>query len=315
MRPVAALGRCHRHTDAALRFARAFVPAVVALALIALVLSAGRAAAVRAPAAAQAGECTPGGDWGTPRADLAAEVIGLVNAHRAKTGRGALGVSPSLTRSAIWKARHMAKYGYFDHNDPAPPAARGFGQRLAACGYTWGGGENIAYGYRTPAWVMNGWLTSPGHRANIENASYRAIGVGVAANGSGTLFWVQNFGSHADAASPPSARAHRHRARTTKTIRLRVRDLTRRRPHAGRSFARRFAVYRRDGRRLTAGRIRCRASIGGRRLHVVSRRFRRGLATCAWRLPGTSRGKTMRAVVRIRHQRLRVTRVVKRRVL
>ena len=73
----------------------------------------------------------------------------------------------------------MAYYGYMQHDDPAPPIARLWYQRVQACGYAGSGmGENIAYGYPTPQDVMNGWLNSPGHKANIENASYRAIGVG-----------------------------------------------------------------------------------------------------------------------------------------
>ena len=66
-------------------------------------------------------------------------------------------------------------------------------------------GENIAYGYPTPQDVMTGWLNSPGHKANIENASYRAIGIGAAGS---TVFWAQDFGTtddyrRRDAAAPP----------------------------------------------------------------------------------------------------------------
>ena len=77
-----------------------------------------------------------------------------------------------LTNSAIWKSRHMAYYRYMAHNDPAPPVARGVGDRLLVCGYpanSAGWGENIAYGYSSAAAVMQGWLNSSGHRANLEN--------------------------------------------------------------------------------------------------------------------------------------------------
>lgn len=66
---------------------------------------------------------------------------------------------------------------------------------MEACGVTAGWGENIAYGYSTASAVMNGWLNSSGHRANIERSTFRAIGVGAAANGSGTLYWAQAFGT------------------------------------------------------------------------------------------------------------------------
>ena len=51
-------------------------------------------------------------------------------------------------------------------------------------------GENIAYGYRTPQAVVNGWMNSSGHRANILNASYTKIGVGYVASGN---YWTQMF--------------------------------------------------------------------------------------------------------------------------
>jgi uncharacterized protein YkwD len=153
---------------------------------------------------AAVGDCTAGSNWGTVRSDLAAQVVSLVNQHRAGLGLGALAESPTLTAAAVWKARHMAFYGYLSHNDPAPPVARSVADRLAACGYTSAGwGENIAYGQPSAASVMQAWLGSPGHRANIERSSFRAIGVGVATAASGTPYWAQAFGAVADAGAPP----------------------------------------------------------------------------------------------------------------
>ena len=103
-------------------------------------------------------------------------------------------------------AAHGRLLVYMQHDDPAPPVARTVSDRLAACGYPIGSvgwGENIAYGYATPADVMNAWLNSPGHRANIENASYRAIGVGVARNAAGIYYWTQDFGTLLDSGSTP----------------------------------------------------------------------------------------------------------------
>lgn len=156
-------------------------------------------------AAVAAGDCAPRTTWPQSQPQLAAEVVQLVNAHRASRGLAPLAVSTNLTRSADWKARHMAAYRYLAHNDPAPPVARTVGQRLAACGYgggTWG--ENIAYGYRSPPEVVSAWLRSSGHRANIENRSFTAIGVGVAATADGTLFWAQSFGVGTGTATPPA---------------------------------------------------------------------------------------------------------------
>ena len=66
---------------------------------------------------------------------------------------------------------------------------------MAACGYPGVEvGENIAAGYRSPASVMQAWLLSPGHRANIEAPGWKVIGIGVAQSARGTLLWVQDFG-------------------------------------------------------------------------------------------------------------------------
>ena len=101
----------------------------------------------------------------------------------------------------------MAGHDYFDHDDQAfAPLSqpRSFFQRVPDCDYPFGGfGENIAYGYASAQSVMNGWLTSPGHRANIERASYNAIGVGVVRDSGGRLWWTQNFGSGIDGGGSP----------------------------------------------------------------------------------------------------------------
>ena len=175
-----------------------------AITVVALALTALGAAVTAHPAAAVVGDCSPGSDWGTSRPDLASSVVSLINGHRTSMGLVSLSVSPTLTQAAVWKALHMARYSYMAHDDPAPPVARTPADRLEACGYpsrTTGWGENIAYGYSTPASVVDAWLNSPGHRANIENASYRSTGVGAASNASGVLYWSQEFGTYDDSGS------------------------------------------------------------------------------------------------------------------
>ncbi len=157
-------------------------------------------------AGAAVGDCTPSPSWGTVDTSLAAQVVQLVNQHRAGMGLVTLSNAATLTASAEWKSLHMAGTNYFDHNDRAPPVARTVSERLEACGYpsrSAGWGENIAYGYTTAAAVMNAWLNSSGHRANIENPSFRTIGVGVARNGSGPRYWTQNFGTTGATSQPP----------------------------------------------------------------------------------------------------------------
>ena len=158
------------------------------------------------PARAAVGNCTPDAAWGVADATLASQVVALVNQHRQALGLATLAVSPTLTASADWKSLHMGYYGYLQHDDPAPPVARTVSDRLAACAYpigTVGWGENIAYGYATPQAVMTAWLNSSGHRANIENPSYRAIGVGVARGLNGLYYWTQDFGTLLDSATTP----------------------------------------------------------------------------------------------------------------
>jgi uncharacterized protein YkwD len=156
------------------------------------------------PAASAAGDCTPDAGWPAPRPDLAAQVLDLVNAHRAELGLAPLAVSPTLTAAATWKAQHMAAFGYLSHDDPAPPTARSPGERLAACGYpgdTWG--ENIAMGYATARDAFDAWLASPEHRANIERPDFVATGIAVA--GTQQPYWAQSFGAVLDATSPAPA--------------------------------------------------------------------------------------------------------------
>jgi hypothetical protein len=131
--------------------------------------------------------------------------MSLVNQHRADLGEGQLVSSPALSASAVWKARHMAQFGYFSHDDPATPStpARTVGDRIATCGYSASWGENIAEGFQTAQAVLNAWLGSAGHKANIENGSYKATGVGVATGSNGAVYWVQDFGTVVDGGSPP----------------------------------------------------------------------------------------------------------------
>ena len=278
---------------------------------LALALALAAAAVVPAATSSAGGRCTPGGDWAAARADLADAVVALVNGHRRARGLGPVAVSPSLTAAAVWKARHMAEYGYMAHDDPAPPIGRSTGERIAACGYEGGGwGENIAMGYTTPAAVMQGWLTSPGHRGNIERSGYVAIGVGAAVRRNGVVYWAQAFGTELErGASPPqqpnpqSQRERRPRPETRRVpstlFTSRLFDLARR-PHAGRRFTVRVAVVQKASRVwVRDGRVRCRARVDGRAVSARVHRFRRGLATCVFQTPRRTRGLRLAGTIRI----------------
>ena len=115
------------------------------------------------------------------------QICALVNAERAKAGVGP--VVLEVKRSAVAQAFavDMTVNGYFSHTSPN---GDGPAERLAKGGVTsttWG--ENIALNPNgSPADVMNQWMDSSGHRANILDADYGRLGVGH--DGSN---WVQDF--------------------------------------------------------------------------------------------------------------------------
>ncbi len=254
------------------------------LAAVAAAFAAALAAAPSpAPATSLVGDCTPGASWIAARTDLADGVIKLINQHRASLGLRTLAVSPALTRSAVWKARHMATYRYMGHNDPAPPVARSVGERLAACGYSSGWGENIAEGYPTAAAVVAGWLASPGHKANIENPSYVVTGAGAAIANGGITLWAQDFGMSADSGSTPAGAGS---GTVAQAIVLRNLRLAPHRPHVGGRLVARVGVLGAPSLKpLAHATVTCRGFSGGQALRVVSHAFRGGVAACTWRVP------------------------------
>lgn len=122
---------------------------------------------------------------------MATEVVRLVNVARAAAGCGALRVDSRLTTAARLHSEDMALRNYFSHTSLD---GRSPWDRIQAQGYTAGSGENIAAGYATPAAVMDAWMKSSGHRANILNCASRAIGVGLGRGGSYGTYWTQDFG-------------------------------------------------------------------------------------------------------------------------
>lgn len=120
--------------------------------------------------------------------DYEAEVIRLVNERRKEAGLAALKTDWELSRIARYKSRDMRENGYFSHTSPTYGTPF---EMIKAFGLSYKtAGENIAYGQRTPQEVMNAWMNSPGHRANILNAGFTRIGVGYEPNGN---YWTQMF--------------------------------------------------------------------------------------------------------------------------
>jgi len=119
------------------------------------------------------------------------EIARLVNVERSKQGLRALTMNWELSRVARYKSQDMIDKNYFAHNSPTYGTPF---QMMQHFGITYSAaGENIAYGQRTAQEVMTAWMNSSGHRANILNANYNQIGVGVAKKSNGTLYFTQHF--------------------------------------------------------------------------------------------------------------------------
>lgn len=116
-------------------------------------------------------------------------VIELVNAERAKYGLSALKASEELSSGARLKSKDMHDNGYFSHNSPTYGSPF---DMMKSLGITYRkAGENIAKGYQSPEAVVNAWMNSEGHRANILNASYTEIGVGYIPSGGYYTQWFR----------------------------------------------------------------------------------------------------------------------------
>ena len=135
-------------------------------------------------------EQSPEQDNSIPQGDFTAQVVALVNAERAKYGLSALKVDAKVQQAALVRAKETAQS--FSHTRPDGSS---FSTALTQAGVSYRtAGENIAYGQSTPQQVMNAWMNSSGHRANILKANYTTIGVGYTVI-NGTAYWTQLFTS------------------------------------------------------------------------------------------------------------------------
>ncbi|MEH6852908.1 CAP domain-containing protein, partial [Bacillus pseudomycoides] len=115
-------------------------------------------------------------------------VAELVNVERAKAGLSPLQIDTELSKVARIKSEDMLKNNYFDHNSPVYNSPfdmmTRFGISYSAAG------ENIAKRQQTPEEVMDAWMHSSGHRANILNGDFTYIGVGYVEQ---EHIWTQHF--------------------------------------------------------------------------------------------------------------------------
>ena len=132
---------------------------------------------------------------GTLNYSYAAEVLEIVNRERNANGLKSLTMTKSLTDGAMLRAAETTVS--FSHTRPN-------GERCFTA-FEWvnSAGENIAYGQRNPSEVMNGWMNSSGHRANILSSSFTCIGIGCFEY-NGRLYWAQAFSGGKGEAFKPS---------------------------------------------------------------------------------------------------------------
>ena len=119
------------------------------------------------------------------------EVVRLVNVERAKVGLKELSFNAELSNVATLKSQDMINKNYFSHTSPTYGSPFDMMKKFNISYKT--AGENIAKGQKTPAQVVNAWMNSQGHRENILNKNYTEIGIGVAKDAKGTLYWTQMF--------------------------------------------------------------------------------------------------------------------------
>lgn len=116
------------------------------------------------------------GTIGEAPGDFEARVVDLVNQERAKAGLEPLKYRADVAKVAEEKSRDMVIRGYFSHRSPRYGSPFDMLKQFGISYRT--AGENIAQGQRTPEEVTRSWMNSSGHRANILNRNFDAIGVG-----------------------------------------------------------------------------------------------------------------------------------------
>jgi uncharacterized protein YkwD len=131
--------------------------------------------------------------------------MALVNAHRAAgatcgatayPAAASLSWNGPLTQASLRHSDDMMAGNFFSHTGSDGSSA---GERATAAGYAWRTvGENIAAGQPTVASVVSAWMASPGHCANIMNASFRDIGLACVSGGASNTYrtyWTMTLGA------------------------------------------------------------------------------------------------------------------------
>lgn len=124
------------------------------------------------------------------------QLISATNAKRAEAGLSAVTLNSALSQAAAAKAADMFANNYWAHNSPSGKTPWDF---IIGAGYRYTlAGENLAKNFQTSEGVVEAWMNSPSHRANIVKSGYREVGFAVVngvLNGEETTLVVQMFGA------------------------------------------------------------------------------------------------------------------------
>jgi uncharacterized protein YkwD len=130
----------------------------------------------------------------SPESPVDQAIVDLTNQERMRQGLATLRTEARLSRAAQLQAEQLVRAGRLDHVLPDAEYPRPE-DRLAAAGYPWQAyGENLAFGYRDARTAIDGWMNSPGHRANIVGTAFTEIGAGHATDANGRTYYAQVFG-------------------------------------------------------------------------------------------------------------------------
>ena len=127
----------------------------------------------------------------TSWATLQTDIVFWTNHQRVKHGCHALKVDSRLVRASRDHSAWMARTHTFDH---VGSGGSTFDARIRRAGFTKPAAENIAFGYRSGADVVNAWMKSAGHRANLLNCATTMVGVGAVYATNGNPYYTQDFG-------------------------------------------------------------------------------------------------------------------------
>lgn len=144
------------------------------------------------------------------------ELLTITNEERSKQGLSELGLDSELSKAALEKAQDMFVHNYWAHNSPEGKTPWVF---MKGSGYEYVyAGENLARGFSTSNEVVDAWMASPSHRANMLSSNYRDIGFAILDGkllGEDTTLVVEMFGSKTVTTSQNTEAEHRVPVRET----------------------------------------------------------------------------------------------------